>query len=95
MELLDEAPLDNDDEVTSIKSYANGECICEDVLEDLSQMRSIDTVQMKSVDGRRRKPNKTTYFEARCPLSFGRGGGCPHDVKISWQCAKCQEQVLY
>ncbi len=81
-------------EETVIKSYRASACVCEDVVEDFGQLAKIDAVQSVSY-GDLSRPEKKTFFETRCPLSYAKGGGCPRDAKLAWHCARCQEQMEY
>ncbi len=80
---------------SNIKRYKDGECTCEDVMADFDQMRKMDTMrpQCMALKQDRPRPKSRTYFEARCPKSFGGESHCPKDAKVNWHCLKCHKQV--
>ncbi len=95
METIDGIPCGNPKSKTVVKSFYEGEIICEDQVKLLQKTLTVDycRVAESDMDKSKSKPASVVAFESRCPLSFGDESTCPQNKNAVWFCCSCQFQV--
>ena len=78
-------------DVDRIEVYRNGDCVTENILDDLNEVAKVCTGKAASMEPCKTAPEKKTFFEAPCPRSY-KGGNCSK-AKQNWHCCMCLEQV--